>query len=113
MEELIKLETAKKAKDKGFDILCEHSFSEHYSGIQENNQNGFRNWNREYKNHYSRPSQSILAKWLREEQNIYMFLDSVGGKNGYYYVLQYVDSGNQIKIDRKSTRLNSSHVKIS
>jgi hypothetical protein len=92
MEELIKFETARKAKDKKFDILCEHD-----SGIQENNQNGFRDWNKEYKNSYSRPTQSVLAKWLRENHNIDVFLDSVGGRSGYYYVLQYVDSGNQIK----------------
>lgn len=65
-EKLISFETAKLAKEKKFDILCEHSFSEHNSAIQENNQNGFRNWNKEYKNSYSRPTQSLLQKWLRE-----------------------------------------------
>ena len=67
---LISFETAKLAKEKKFDILCEHSFSEHNSAIQENNQNGFRNWNKEYKNSYSRPTQSLLTKWLREVHSI-------------------------------------------
>ena len=67
---LISFETAKLAKEKKFDILCEHSFSEHNSAIQENNQNGFRNWNKEYKNSYPAPTQSLLTKWLREVHNI-------------------------------------------
>lgn len=69
-EDLITFETAKLAKEKEFNILCEHSFSTHDSGIQENNQNGFKNWNKEYKNSYSRPTQSLLQKWLREVHKI-------------------------------------------
>jgi hypothetical protein len=46
-------------------------------------------------------TQSALAKWLREEHNIDVFLDSVGGKNGYFYVLQDVLTGNKIKAGYK------------
>ena len=77
---LINFETAKLAKEKKFDILCEHSFSEHNSAIQENNQNGFRNWNKEYKNSYSRPTQSLLQKWLREVHNC--FIDILPHRDG-------------------------------
>jgi hypothetical protein len=71
-EQLVSFQVAKLAKEKEFDVLCEHSFSEHDSGIQDNNQNGFRNWNKEYKNSYSRPTQTLLQKWLREVHNLYV-----------------------------------------
>ena len=79
-DQLISFETAKLAKEKEFDVLCEHSFSKHGSNIQENDQNGFRNWNKEYKNSYSRPTQSLLQKWLREVHNC--FIDILPHKDG-------------------------------
>jgi hypothetical protein len=74
-EQRITFNTAKLAKEKEFDVLCEHSFSEHDSGIQDNNQNGFRNWNKEYKNSYSRPTQTLLQKWLREVYNTHLMVE--------------------------------------
>ena len=66
VEKLIEFETAKIAKTRGFNVVCENYFSEHLTGVQENNQCGFRNWNKEYENSFSRPTQSLLQKWLRE-----------------------------------------------
>jgi hypothetical protein len=70
-EKLIEFETAKIAKARGFNVVCENYFSEHFTGdIQENNQSGFRNWNKEYENSFSRPTQSLLQKWFREIHNL-------------------------------------------
>jgi hypothetical protein len=98
MEELIKLETAQKAKNKGLTGIKWNSGKSYMS-----NGDIFKHEiveisdPKKYTHYPFAITQSVLAKWLRENHNIDVFLDSVGGRSGYYYVLQYVDSGNQIK----------------
>lgn len=71
-EELIKFETAKLSKEKGFDVAtwdyfqvtCAKEFSECCTPVRSD-------WNKydDYKV-FSRPTQSLLQKWLREVHNI-------------------------------------------
>lgn len=79
-EQLISFETAKLAKEKGFDIATV-SF---YDGYIDNtpkliskqlSKEPIINWNKDYKEgghgvYYSAPTQSLLQKWLREKHNI-------------------------------------------
>jgi len=64
-EQLIKFDTAKLAKEKGFDIKV-NSFISDITGYTLNI--GFDNYNRidMSKGCYSAPTQSLLQKWLRE-----------------------------------------------
>lgn len=67
-EELISFETAKLAKEKGFDVPTWDYFcpqGEHCN-LSRNNWNSL---NEPY-HHTSRPTQSLLQKWLREVHNI-------------------------------------------
>mgnify|MGYP001275666534 CR=1 FL=1 len=76
-EELVTLETAKLAKEKGFDVpvwdyfqvTCSKQPSECHRPTKSN-------WNtyNEYEV-YSRPSQSLLQRWLREVHNIRVLVD--------------------------------------
>jgi hypothetical protein len=82
-EQLIKFNTAKLAKEKGFDVKCIHH---HYSNAISKAQRlgfpfkeedllqiygGFGRKNSELsKKRYAAPTQSLLQKWLREVHNI-------------------------------------------
>ena len=65
-EEYISFETAKLAKEKGFDIPTRYGFSERGTLVRVDTSD---NWNQD-KGFYSRPTQSLLARWLREKYNV-------------------------------------------
>jgi len=85
-DQLVLLETAKIAREKGFDIPCHYYFTkpnkideagEHFNHAQSTkgtyigpediliNRNGYKT-----PTIFSRPTQSLLQKWLREEHKI-------------------------------------------
>lgn len=67
-EELISFETAKLAKEKGFDELCCYSFE-----TENNFYETVKLWrNSEDSTEYAVCTQSLLQKWLREEHNIHV-----------------------------------------
>lgn len=72
-EDMITLETAKLAKKKGFDLKVIEAFVDltgFDGGEMHNNVYTYRQ-NHNSKNHrYSRPSQSLLKKWLREKHGL-------------------------------------------
>jgi len=68
-EQLITFETAKLAKEKGFNLDC-NSFYESSEYLV--NQNKCDNWN-QY-NLQSAPTQSLLQKWLREHAEIEIYV---------------------------------------
>ena len=65
-EQYVTFETAKLAKEKGFDIPTRYGFSERRSLVRVDTSD---NWNQD-KELYSRPTQSLLARWLREVHDI-------------------------------------------
>ena len=65
-EEYISFETAKLAKEKGLDIPTRYGFSERRSLVRVDTSD---NWNQD-KELYSRPTQSLLARWLREKHKM-------------------------------------------
>ncbi len=67
-DQLITFETAKLAKDKGFDVDCN---SYHESSEVMYRKGGKDNWNQYYEM-WSAPTQSLLQKWLREMYNIHV-----------------------------------------
>jgi len=78
-EELIVFETAKLAKEKGFNLKCYHRVSfiwqdkpTHYLGnyLDTNSEN--------VDGMYSAPTQSLLQRWLREIHNIDVFINRDG-----------------------------------
>lgn len=76
-DQLISLETAKLAKEKGFDI----EVNNHYSDF---NQIDIEHLMDDCKNselepfEYSAPTQSLLQKWLREEHNLHPYVTPYG-----------------------------------
>ncbi len=64
-EQLISLETAKLAKEKGFDLLVNHCFFGINDFKEQDWKHEYNNWNA-YSVHISRPTQTLLQKWLRE-----------------------------------------------
>ena len=71
-EEYVSFETAKLAKEKGFDIPTRYGFSERRSLVRVDTSD---NWNQD-KELYSRPTQSLLARWLRGKysKNVYVVM---------------------------------------
>ena len=67
-EQYVSFETAKLAKEKGFDIPTRYGFSERRSLVRVDTSD---NWNQD-KELYSRPTQSLLARWLRENYGLFI-----------------------------------------
>lgn len=82
-EQLVEFETAKLAKEKGFNIPCYNHFTRKgkfrfchpddvkYSFVHENE-----GW-------VEAPTQSLLQKWLREEHNIFVSINTVSEEKWY------------------------------
>lgn len=80
-EQLIGFETAKLAKEKGFDIPCnEHCFIGNTGKIVFEKSVHCIDWgnrpNVKTIQKYSRPTQALLQKWLRETHNLHITLFS-------------------------------------
>jgi len=80
MGELIKFETAKLAKEKGFDIDVNHFISQYgkdggivFSESVDYDNYNHKNWNNDNRvNLFSAPTQSELQKWLRDKYRIHV-----------------------------------------
>ena len=84
-EQLIKLQTAKLAKEKGFDVRCEKAYFETLKHTLETSRDGEitfpykppRILKRSYGDEFTifiaeAPTQSLIQKWLREKHNIHV-----------------------------------------
>ncbi len=72
IDELVKSVTALRAKEKGFDIPTRNVFTVIYSNEDVYDRIGdFKNWNKNDKD-YSRPTQSLLQRWLREKHKLHI-----------------------------------------
>lgn len=88
-EKLVEFNTAVLAKEKGFDEYCfsfydlkgiiNHNYSENGSStdveFRVDLEDLLDNFNRGIPNTYSAPTQSLLAKWLREVHNIFVYVE--------------------------------------
>ena len=80
-ESYVSFDTAKLLKDAGFDVPCTSKYTE-----------GMDVWNVEYPYNfnkddfgYSRPTQSLAARWIREVHKIHVCIDVNAA--GWYYTL--------------------------
>lgn len=78
-EQLISFETAKLAKEKGFNEICDGHFEE--------NGGAYNSYGAEFRPNkvinevlYARPTQALLQKWLREVHNC--FIDILPHRDG-------------------------------
>ena len=76
-EELVTLETAKLLREKGFNEYCKDIIKEDDNRIM---QSVFRTNKNLPKLCYSRPTQSVAQKWLREIRGVYVYVEPVIGK---------------------------------
>lgn len=88
-EELITLETAKLAKEKGFDVATEFG----YGYVEDGSLSNY------YTNEYHElkaPTQSLLQKWLREDKKIVVdvFQESKNSKYTGYWQVDISEVGN-------------------
>ena len=80
-EQLISFETAKLAKEKGFNIPCKYFYKEKYINAIEyevvHDGHLEANWNENFKYspaECSAPTQSLLQKWLREKHHLIIII---------------------------------------
>lgn len=87
-EEKVGFEVARLAKEKGFDVPTLYCFlldgSEQFSSGDEGD---YALYNHNLWDYYSRPTQSLLAKWLREVHNIHVEIRLENSKD---YIRFYV-----------------------
>lgn len=87
-EELVTLKTAKLLRKKGFNEYCKDIIREDNGRLM---QSIFRT-NKELPNLcYSRPTQSLAQKWLRETKNLH--IEIYRNACGYGYVIVKTDNG--------------------
>lgn len=99
-DELIKYETAVLAKEKGFDLEVYDYFTRKASDREQVSLN----YNIKHSHWTSRPTQSLLKRWLREKHNIHIKTE-LANFNGLYanhwgvnvYILSGEDLDNQHK----------------
>ena len=70
-EQLISFETAKLAKEKGFDEMCDNHYCYSPSGDSSIFMDDLRN-SEHSNNELTAPTQSLLQKWLRDIHNIHI-----------------------------------------
>lgn len=89
-EQLINIETAALTKEKGFDIeVCNYfKIITISSKIIEDCVPNKQNFNNISNTIFSRPTQSLLQKWLREVHKIIVLVDWEG-TDGYFYKLDF------------------------
>lgn len=90
-EELVTLETAKLLKEKGFNEYCKDIIREDNGRMM---QSVFRTNKDLPKGAYSRPTQSIAAKWIRETKNLHISI--IRNACGYGYDICRSDNGTHI-----------------
>lgn len=93
-EELVTLETAKLLKEKGFNEYCKDIIKEDDNRIM---QSVFRTNKNLPKLCYSRPTQSVAQKWLRETKNLH--IEIYRNACGYGYAIVKADSGTWMEDD--------------
>lgn len=75
-EQFIKFDTARLARQAGFDWKCNERYNERYATNDSEPLyvSPRDNWNR-YAGLYSAPTQSVLQRWLREVKDIIVLVD--------------------------------------
>ena len=79
-EQLISFETAKLAKEKGFDIKTKYSWY-----VPDNSKPIIEKHKPDGLYYLSCPTQSLLAKWLREKYDIDVIINTYRNQNQKYY----------------------------
>jgi len=93
-EQLISFETAKLAKEKKFNSSCSNYFRYWYNEIQERHQMKEADYNsivdslvKDKEELFTRPTQSLLQKWLREVHDIIVLVNFNTDDNSYFSTL--------------------------
>ena len=104
IDELIKQPTAKLAKEKGFDEQTRNAFdvnggevfcdpcSDSVKLVGLGNRQGHKWWNSQEVGKYTRPTQSLLQKWLREVHKIHITITSIFQESWQYHITKVGDS---------------------
>lgn len=80
-ESYVSLETARMLKEVGFDVPCTSQYTENEFAWENLRKTDFNKSNYVF----SRPTQALVARWLREVHNIYVCIDMNAA--GWYYNL--------------------------
>lgn len=83
-DEFITFETAKLAKEKGFDEYCKYHFDQEGARFN-NNMNPTKN--SEWNNCMTQPTQSLLQRWLREQHGLHIHLYFIDNVLGYQAII--------------------------
>ena len=98
-EQLISLETAKLAKEKGFNEECYFTYdkiSKEYCIFKSE----YSETNSEINKYiYSAPTQSLLQKWLREKHNILIFPYINFQEKDYFYCSIFPKNGDRFSTE--------------
>lgn len=100
-EEIVKYETAKLAKEKGFKILVDDA----YFMANDNGEItlGWSNYDEPIYGEIKAPTQSLLQRWLREVHNIEVEVNRIRYSNSREYVFDIRNNNVQLKSSLKNT----------
>lgn len=86
-EKLISFETAKLAKEKGFNELCQKS----YIGTPAIQTSDINHRNKDYIHRYSAPTKSLLRQWIRETRGVHIEIHR--NASGWFWSMCKSESG--------------------
>jgi len=106
MDELIKIKTAKLAKEKGFNVICNAYYYleqpkagrlQPFGSISYDEEDGWYEYNHhrgcdvkiEFDSFVFAPTQTQLQKWLRDVHTIYVLMDNYNDINGNHIGWKY------------------------
>ena len=88
-EQLISFETAKLAKEKGFNIPCLFGYGKKEELKTYNKADDFNSYVGTY-TQISAPTQSLLQKWLREAHDLYVYcIPNINVLGVWHYVVEF------------------------
>lgn len=86
-ETYVSLETAKLAKEKGFNVFCTHYYHLEYNiGELQTTERKFQYLNSDHDNLITAPTQSLLQKWLREKFFIHIAITSNSQESWQFHI---------------------------
>ncbi|HHX70959.1 MAG TPA: hypothetical protein GX708_23280 [Gallicola sp.] len=90
-EQLISFETAKLAKEKGFDEVCSYLYENSKDIVYTTHKNSELNKHFDW---YSAPTQSLLQKFIREKRGVHIEIHR--NASGYYWSMCKEDGGTDL-----------------
>ena len=89
-EQFVSFDTARLLKEAGFDVPCEHFYTDDDYGEMERRKLTHPVNHNAYTDDYSCPTQSLVSRWLRDAHKIHVFACVEYATGKWFYGIAYL-----------------------